>query len=177
MSGEKRLVIGEIVSAYGVKGGVWVRPLTSRPCGGDGLKDVILVKSGDTAPARISEIRALNGRWIVSFEGVNSREEAEGLKGWTIAIPEKDSPSLPDGTFFVHDLVGREVVTEEGEYLGSITNVFPTGGNDVYVIEGPAGELLFPALKELVLECPRGERMMRVKLPPGLLEACLHREA
>jgi len=177
MGGEKRLVIGEILSAYGIKGGVWVRPLTSQAGRGDGLKDVILVKAGDTAPARIAEIRSVSGRWIVSFEGVNSREEAEGLRGWTIAVPETDSPSLPDGTFYVHDLIGREVATEEGEYLGSITNVFPTGGNDVYVIEGPAGELLFPALKALVLECPRGERTMRVKMPPGLLEACLHREA
>jgi 16S rRNA processing protein RimM len=177
MGGDKRLVVGEILSAHGIKGGVWVKPLTSQAGRGRDLKDVFLVKAGDAAPARILAVREVEDRWIVSFEGITSREEAEGLKGWAIEVAEKTAPPQSEGTFYVHDLIGREVATEEGEYLGQITNVFPTGANDVYVIEGPGGELLFPALRELVVDCPRGGHTMRVRLLPGLLEACLHREA
>ena len=68
---------------------------------------------------------------------------------------------------------GFRVETEAGESLGTVTETFPTGANDVYTISGPDGELLFPALKELVLECPQDERTMKVRVPKGLLEACL----
>ena len=57
--------------------------------------------------------------------------------------------------------------------LGTITAVMSTGSNDVYTISGPSGELLFPALRDLVLDCPREGRTMRVKLLPGLLDACM----
>lgn len=177
MTKPKPLAVGEILKACGVRGGVWVKPLSSLRGRGDDLKDVILMRGGDSAPARISSVKVVQDRWIVSFEGIASREEAEGLQGWLIAVPEQQSPALPDGTFYVHDLIGREVLTEEGEYLGTVVNVFPTGGNDVFVIEGPEGELLFPALKELVVDCPREERILRVRLLPGLLEACLHKNA
>ncbi len=177
MSEGKPLAIGEIMSAHGVRGGVWVKPLTSSAGRGRDLKDVILMRGTDTAPARIASVRVVQDRWVVLFEGLTSREEAEGLQGWIIAVPAQEVPPLSEGTFYVHDLIGREVLTEEGEFLGVIANVFPTGGNDVYVIEGPKGELLFPALKELVLDCPLNERIMRVKLLPGLLEACLHKNA
>ena len=177
MGKDKPLAVGEIVRAYGVRGGVWVKPFSASAGRSRDLKDVILMRGTDTAPARVASVREVDNRWIVSFEGIGSREEAEGLQGWLIAVPEGQTPALPEGAFYVHDLIGREVLTEEGEYLGVISNVFPTGGNDVYVIEGPEGELLFPALKELVVDCPKDERVMRVKLLPGLLEACLHKNA
>lgn len=177
MSKDKPLAVGEIMSAYGVRGGVWVKPLTSLAGRSRELKDVILMRGDDSAPARIVSVREVQDRWVVSFEGVVSREDAEGLQGWFIAVPAQDAPQLPDGTLYVHDVVGRDVVTEDGEWLGVITSVFPTGSNDVYVIEGPEGELLFPALKELVLDCPRNERLVRVRLLPGLLDACMHKSA
>lgn len=177
MNDLKRFAVGEILRAYGLRGGVWVKPLTGSAARGRELKDVTLVRGKDTAPARVVSVRVVQNRWIVSFEGIGSREEAEGLKGWTIAVPERSAPPLPEGTYYVHDLIGREVSTEEGEFLGVVVNVFPTGSNDVFVIEGPEGELLFPALKELVLECPRTERTLTVRLLPGLLDACLHKSA
>lgn len=177
MSKAKPLAVGEILSAYGVRGGVWVKPLSSSPGRGSDLKDVILMRGGDSAPARVASVRVVQDRWVVSFEGIGSREEAEGLRGWLIAVPAPQAPALPEGSFYVHDLLGREVLTEDGEYLGRLMNVFPTGGNDVFVIEGPEGELLFPALRELVVDCPKEERVLRVKLLPGLLEACLHKNA
>ena len=118
MSKHKPLAVGEILSAHGVRGGVWVKPLTSSTGRGRELKDVILMRGSDSAPARIASVRVVQDRWVVSFEGIASREEAEGLKGWLIAVPLQQKPSLPEDTFYVHDVVGREVLTEEGEEDG-----------------------------------------------------------
>ncbi len=177
MSGVKPLAVGEIMGAHGIKGGVWVRPFGDVPGRAHALRDVVLMRGDELAPARVASVRVVERRWTVTFEGITSRTEAEGLSGWLIGVTERAAPPLPEGTFYVHDLVGREVATEDGAFLGVVTDVMHTGGNDVYVIDGPEGELLFPALKELVLECAPGARTMRVRLLPGLLEACLTRRA
>lgn len=147
-----------------------MRPLSDRPERWKTLKQVVLVRGVDESPATVRQARAVDGRWLVSFEGVRTRQDAEALKGWTMTVPETDSPALPEGTFWVHDLVGRGVEAEDGTELGVIASVFRTGANDVFVIEGPEGELLFPALKELVLSVPADGGRLKVRVPPGLLE-------
>jgi 16S rRNA processing protein RimM len=165
------------MKAHGLEGGVWVKPFDSAAGRGRGLKEVVLMRGPEKAPARIRSVREANGRWIVSFEGIRTREEAEGLRGWLIGVPEGEASPLPEGTFYVHDIIGREVVTEDGELLGLVTNVISTGSNDVYIIESLEGELMFPALRELILECPPDTRTMKVRLLPGLLEACFEKRA
>jgi len=155
---------------HGLEGDVAVRPLSDRPERWKTLKQVVLVRGVDESPATVRQARAVDGRWLVSFEGVRTRQDAEALKGWTMTVPETDSPALPEGTFWVHDLVGRGVEAEDGTELGVIASVFRTGANDVFVIEGPEGELLFPALKELVLSVPADGGRLKVRVPPGLLE-------
>ena len=177
MPADKPLAVGEIMGAHGIKGGVWVRPFGQASGRARALRDVVLMRGDELAPARVASVREVEGRWTVTFEGITSRTDAEGLQGWLIGVREPDAAPLPEGTFYVHDLVGREVTAEDGAFLGVLTDVMHTGGNDVYVIDGPDGELLFPALKELVLECAAGARTMRVRLLPGLREACLTRRA
>jgi len=155
---------------HGLEGDVAVRPLSDRPERWKTLKQVVLVRGVDESPATVRQARAVDGRWLVSFEGVRTRQDAEALKGWTMTVPETDSPALPEGTFWVHDLVGRGVEAEDGTELGVIASVFRTGANDVFVIEGPEGELLFPALKELVLSVPADGGRLKVRVPLGLLE-------
>jgi len=171
------LTVGEIQSAHGVAGAMWVRPLTHAAERYRQLSEIVLLNGPDTREAHVVSARAVEGRWLLVLAGITTREAAEALRGWTIAVPATQAAPLPAGTFLVHELLGREVVSEDGETLGTIVNIFPTGSNDVYEIAGPKGELLFPALKELVLECRRDGGPIRVRLLPGLLEACLHKHA
>lgn len=171
------MAIGEIQGAHGVAGAVWVKPLTHVAERYRTLAEVVLLRGPDTREARVASVRAVEGRWLVTLAGVETREDAEALRGWMLAVPASQAAPLPPGTFLVHELLGREVVSEDGEVLGTIANIFPTGSNDVYEIAGPRGDLLFPALKELVLECRRDGGPIRVRLLPGLLEACLHKRA
>lgn len=166
------VAVGEIMRAHGLNGGMWVKPLTDRDIRANKIRDVFLMAGGEERPAVVRSINETEGRWILTLEGVNNRDQAEAMRGVFIGVPEGASPGLPDGTFYIRELVGREVVTEDGKVLGELTGVLSTGSNDVYEISGPEGEMLFPALKELVLECPRGGKTMKVRVLPGLLEAC-----
>jgi len=167
-----RVAVGEIMGAHGLTGGMWVKPLTDRNLRASKIVDVFVMNTAGERPAVVRSINETEGRWILMLEGVHNRGQAEALRGMLIGVAEESSPPLPEGTFYIRELVGREVVAEDGRILGELTGVLSTGSNDVYEISGPDGEILFPALKELVLECPRGGRTMKVRVLPGLLEAC-----
>lgn len=171
--GAAPVAVGEIAAPYGVDGAVWVKPLSDAPGRAASLKDVTLVKDGE--PAReiaVRSVREMEGRWLVTFDGVLTREDAQALRGFRVTVLEAERPPLPDGRIWVADLVGRPVVTEEGESLGTLTGVIPRAGNDIFVIETDRGELLFPALKDLVRDLPPAGAIT-VRLIPGLLDACL----
>lgn len=171
------LAIGEIKGPYGVRGAVWVKPFGAHSSRGPRLADAVLSRDGESAPAKVTSLKVAGEGWIVTLAGIVSREDAEGLRGWSITIPNKDITALPEGTYYVHELIGRTVVAEDGRLLGKIVNVIPTGTNDVYAIDGPEGELLFPALRDLVLDCRHGSDTIQVRIPPGLMESCLTRRS
>jgi 16S rRNA processing protein RimM len=106
---------------------------------------------------------------LLKFQGINDSSAAERLRGSFIVVPREEVVPLPPGRFYIFDVIGLKVWTEEGVCLGELTDVFQTGANDVYSIKAPDGkELLIPALKEVVkLVDPPGGRMV-VKLPEGL---------
>lgn len=168
--------MGEITGAYGVAGTLWVRPLTDVPGRERSLEEVIVVRGDGETPRRVRSAREVDGRWLVSLEGVSAREEAEALVGGRLEVERKASPPLPAGEWYVDDLVGRPVVAEDGRELGRLSGVVRTGANDCWEIAGPDGDLLFPALKGLVLDVPEGNAPIRVRVPPGLLDACLSRK-
>ena len=108
------------------------------------------------------------GQVILSFAGVNSPGETQGLVGQYLTIPPSESPQLPDGEYFHFQLLGLRVETTEGELLGKITEILETGSNDVYVVKGEAGEVLVPALTGVITDVRVDEGVMLVSLPEGL---------
>ncbi len=171
--GAAPVAVGEVAAPYGVDGAVWVKPLSDAPGRAASLTQVTLVRDGE--PAReidVVSVREIEGRWLVEFAGVTTREDAQALRGFRVTVLQAERPALPDGRIWVADLVGRPVVTEDGAPLGTLTGVIPRAGNDIFVIETARGELLFPALKELVRDLPPAGAI-RVRLIPGLLDACV----
>lgn len=171
--GAAPVAVGVIAGSYGVEGAVWVKPLSDAPGRARSLTEVTLVKAGLPArPMRVASAREVEGRWLLEFEGITAREDAQALLGCSIMIEVAERPPLPEGRIWVSDLVGRPVITEDGAPLGTLTGVIPRAGNDIFVIETDRGELLFPALKELVRDLPP-TGAITVRLIPGLLDACL----
>jgi 16S rRNA processing protein RimM len=116
----------------------------------------------------VAETRPDRGRLLVTFAEVADRTAAEALRGRYLFVPERDAPELPEGSFWPHQLVGCEVVTESGRSLGEIREVVLGVANDIWVTGPQADEVLIPALKDVVVSVDVAGRRVVVRDVPGL---------
>jgi 16S rRNA processing protein RimM len=99
---------------------------------------------------------------------VTDRDRADALRGAYLFVPSDQSPALPDGEYWTHELIGCDVVSEEGRPLGSVREVIHTPANDVWAVRGEGEETLVPALRDVVAEVDVGARRIVVREVPGL---------
>ncbi|HEX6129942.1 MAG TPA: ribosome maturation factor RimM [Candidatus Limnocylindria bacterium] len=150
-----------MLGAKGLAGAFRVEPLTDRP---DRLAvGALLFLEGEADPTRITAREAGGRVPVLSLEGVTDREAAEALAGRFLEV---EAEPLPEGTWYWHQLVGLRVADQAGRPLGTVVEVFRAGENEVYRIEGPEGELLLPAIRDVVLAVDVGGGTMTVRWQP-----------
>jgi 16S rRNA processing protein RimM len=165
------ITIGEIIAPHGYRGAVRVLPLTDFPERFLTMETAALNYGKKKETFRIEKAGRHKQFILLKFNEINSLEAAERLRGAFIEVPREEVVPLPPGRFYIFDLIGLKVWTEEGACLGQLSDVLQTGANDVYSIKGADGkEILVPALKEVVklVDIPGGR--MVVKLPEGILQ-------
>ena len=164
---EGRIAVGRINSTWGLHGHVKVTALSSNPQRFE--PGAVLLVRGE--PRRIIEVAYPRGYPCIVFEGYENATAADVLRDTLIEIAEEELPALPEGEFYVHDLVGLAVVDADGDAIGQLAEVLRTGANDVYLVrrEG-ARDLLIPAIPEVILDVDPAAGRMRIELLPGLLE-------
>ncbi len=161
------IAVGRITRAHGIKGEVVVQPLSeveARFAAGSRL----FLREGDRDPVTVAEARSHRGRLLVTFEGVRDRDMAEAMAGSFLFVPSSSAPSLPEGEYWTHELIGCDVLTDEGRTLGAIREVIHTPANDVWVTQGEEGEMLIPALKDVVKDVDLPARRVVVREVSGL---------
>lgn len=162
MSELELITIGKIVAPHGVRGDVRIIPLTDFPERFHELKETFVENVGQL---KLESAREHKKFILLKFAGIDSMNDAELLRGKLIKIARQDLVKLPAGQYYIFDIIGLNVFTEEGESLGMITDVLQPGSNDVYVVEQPGkGELLIPAIKEVVKKIDIAGKQMIVKL-------------
>lgn len=145
--------IAAVARPHGVHGGVKLQPLTDSTARFRGLKQAYLEQDGAYRPVRLSDVAVQPDSVTLRIEGVDSREQAEALRGVYLCVDREHAVQLPPDTYFVADLIGCEVTDTAGNRYGHITDVLETGANDVYEITDEAGkETLVPALKRVLHE-------------------------
>jgi 16S rRNA processing protein RimM len=158
------LVIGKVFRPHGIRGELRLEIHTDSPAH---LEDVETVYIGEERkPYTLTRRHIHQGILLIAIEGVNDRNTADTFRGKLVAVKMKDAAPLKEGEFYHHQIIGREVVTDEGEALGKVTEIITTGANDVYVIKGEGGEVLLPAIKSVILRLDPAPIM--VHLPEGL---------
>lgn len=138
------LVLGRIVAPHGVRGELRIKPETDRPEIFADLPHFYI----DGNRYRILSVRPHKNVYCVVFAGIEFREDAQALVGKWIEMPREELPPRPEGTYYISDLVGLQVVDLEGNVLGTLSEVLQPGANDVYVISGETGVKMLPALKK-----------------------------
>ena len=162
-------MVGVVGGPLGLRGEVRVRLETDFP---EQLADKgeIQLRSpdGETSARRIAGLRLIPGREVavVKFEGCETREDAMALRGSELRIDRSRRAKLPEGSYYIQDLVGLEVLTTDGRSLGKIKEVLQMPANDVYVTE----TVLIPALKSVVQEIDIPGGKMTIRPVEGLLD-------
>ncbi len=160
--------IGEIVNTHGIRGEIKLNPWTDSL---DALMDYdtfYIDEKGTTVSYEALSVRIHKNCAIIKLKGIDDMKAAERFRG-KILFVERDE-NLPEGRYYIKDLIGLTVLTEEGEF-GELTDIFQTGANDVYEIKRKGEKpVYFPALKQLIQEVNIAEGFIRIVIPEGLLD-------
>lgn len=162
-----RIAVGRINSPWGVRGHVKVTPLTHNP-ERLAVGSRVLVAG---VPRKIKDVKSPRGFPCILFEGITSTDAANRLRDALIEIDEEELPALPEGEYYVHDLIGLRVLTTTGEELGTLDDVLETGANDVYLVKRPGQkDLLVPVIDDVVLNVDLEAGTVTIEVIPGLIE-------
>lgn len=163
------LRIGVISSTHGIRGEVKVFPTTDYPEQFEKLESVFLDTGKEMRKLEIQKVRYFKNMVIVKFCGYDNINDIEPYKGKDLLITREQAVPLEEGEFFIADLIGSRVVTEEGEELGILDDVLETGANDVFSVKKADGkELLLPYIDECILEIDVDEKLITVHMMEGL---------
>jgi len=171
VSPEKFIIVGKLGRRRGVRGEINVTPATDFPERFLDLKEIYVETRGAWKRVKILSSTLVGGRPVLKLSGVNTPEEASKLTNLSLAVTSDQLVDLPDGTFYVFDLVGSAVIDlESEEKLGTIVDVQRYPANDVYLVEDEAGrELMVPAVAEFVKQIDIANKRV-VILRAGLID-------
>lgn len=166
---EDLLQVGVITTTHGVRGEVKVFPTTDDAARFKKLKQVLLDTGKEKIELEIAGVKFFKNLVILKFKGIDDINEVEKYRKKSLYVTRENAVKLKKDEYFIADLIGLKVTSDEGEELGNISDVIQTGANDVYVIskEG-AEELLVPAIKECVRNVDIEGGNMEIHLLPGL---------
>lgn len=168
---EQFLRVGVISNTHGIRGEVKVFPTTDDPTRFKKLKTVILDTGREQMTLDITGVKFFKQFVILKFKQFDNINDIERYKGKDLLITREQALPLEEDEYYIVDLVGCTVITDEGETLGELTDVITTGANDVYVVETKEGkEVLLPYTKECILNIDIEKKEILAHILPGLLD-------
>ncbi|MDE7017614.1 MAG: ribosome maturation factor RimM [Lachnospiraceae bacterium] len=164
------LQIGVITQTHGIRGEVKVFPTTDDASRFEELPEVFLDNGKERLAMTIDGVKFFKQYVILKFHGFDSINEVEKYKGAKLFVPREKAVKLQKGEYFIADLIGMKVITEDKAPFGVLKDVLETGANDVYVVETANGkEALLPAIKECILNIDMDSEEITVHIMEGLL--------
>ena len=151
-SNETLVTIGVILKPSGIGGAVKILPTTDEPGRFSLLKRVYLTSpEGERLEANVEQVRVRQKEVVIRFNVCATRNDAEHFRRWEIQIPEDECLPLPEGRYYIFNLIGLQAVTVDGEFIGTVRDVQSIANNDLFVIETSAHkEILIPFVEEFV---------------------------
>ena len=166
---QKRLEVGQIVNTFGIKGELKVTPFTDDINRFDDLEKVYVKTRREEKLYKVEGVRYHKNMVLLKLEGIENPEQGELLKNSYLEIDRADAIPLEEGQYFIVDLIGLDVYTDEGKLLGKVEDIYNTGANDIYVVKDELGkQVLLPGIKEVIKEVKLDDKII-VHLIPGLI--------
>ncbi len=168
---ESLLRVGVITTTHGIKGEVKIHPTTQDLHRFDYLKEAVIVFKTKEILVHIESVKYFKGQAILKFEEFDKIEDVEGFRGCDLFVTRENAIPLEEGEFYIADLIGLDVFSDEDVKLGSLTDVLETGANDVFVVKMDNGkELLIPDIDDCILDIDLTAGVIKVHLLEGLLD-------
>jgi len=147
----KYLELGQIVNVKGLKGEVKVNSFTDDNTKFERMPKVFIKQKGNLKEYEIEKVGYNKNQVIIKFKNIDTIEEAEKLRNSYIVVDRDIFGDLPEGVYYIADLIGLDVFTESNEYVGKVDDIFSTGSNDVYVVKDELGkQKLLPGIDEVI---------------------------
>ena len=164
------IIIGKVVSTQGNKGEVNVLPLTDSTERFKKLATVFLKNNRGKTITNIEKIRIQKNMVILKLKDIENIEEAKTIVGSFLEVKRKDAVKLPKDTYFIFEIIGLEVYTEDNLFLGKVENVINTGSNDIYIVKDINNkELFIPAIREVVKNINLEKKRITINIVDGLI--------
>lgn len=163
--------IGKILKPRGVHGEVKVLPLTDIPGRFEQLDEVYVERTTDDVQRMsIDRVKSYKGFIYLQFQGVNTIEAAEELRGKYLQVARAQVPELPENEFYHFEIIGAEVYTEDRRYLGTVRDILETGAHDVFIVRDADREYLIPSHPDIMTQIDRTAARITVRPLEGLLD-------
>lgn len=163
------LAIGRVLRPHGVRGELRVELLTDSPEHLVELKQVYVGAEYRAYP--LESVRLHQKVALLKLHGCDDRNAADELREQVVYVAAADAVPLDVDEVYEYQLVGLQVVTDEGQHLGEVVEVFTApGANDIFIVHGPLGEILLPAIADVVVALDLEAGQLVVHLLPGLLD-------
>ena len=166
----KYLEIGQIVNTFGIKGMVKIKPFTDDINRFDRLKKIYISNKNGKKEYQIQEIKYHKNMVLMKLEGIDTPEQADLLRQSYLLVDRADEEPLEEGVYYIVDLLGLEVYTDDNKLLGKVEDIFNTGSNDIYVVKDEMGkQILLPGIPDVLKNVDLEKGKITVHLIPGLI--------
>ena len=156
-----------MLAAHGIRGELKCRIVTDFPKRRFKQGNTVVIRG---EPHKIQGARIQGGTVLLKLEDIGDRDTAAALRGAEVEVPTQDAVSLPKGQFYWHQVIGLRVEDATShEPLGEVTDIIETGANDVYIVRGTRGEILVPAIKDVIKQIDPESGVMLIQPLPGML--------
>lgn len=167
---EQLLQVGVISSTHGIRGEVKVFPTTDDVKRFKKLKQVLLDTGREQLALEVEGVKFFKQFVILKFKGIDNINDIEKYKGKSLLVDREHAVKLRKDEYFIADMIGMDVFTEDEAFFGVLKDVLETGANDVYIVEGKDGqEVLIPAIKQCILNVDVEKKKMVIHLLEGLV--------
>lgn len=167
---EEYFEIGQIVNTSGLKGEIKIKPFTDDIKKFNNLKTIYVSIEKELKEFEIEHVRFSKNMVFLKLKGIDTIEEAENYRNLYLKIKRDKDEKLEEGVYYVVDLIGCTVYTDDNQMLGKVDDVFSTGSNDVYVVKDELGkQVLLPAIKDVIKNVDIANKTITVHLMEGLM--------
>ena len=162
--------VGVIANTHGIRGEVKIFPTTDDVKRFDYLKEAYIDAGKEKIKVEVSNVRYFKNLVIVKFKGIDNINDIDRYKGKDLLVTRENALPLEEGEYYLADIIGANVYTEDGNLFGSLEDVIETGANLVYSVQHEGKEVLLPVIDDCVKEVNVEEKKVIVHIMKGLLD-------